>query len=149
MFFALAIYIMIYDLCTFFPASLSPHSNPESLIMQQDQNERPLPSHTYSVLSRGNPAHTTSLTHQQLQEAHAKHYHPSNAMFLVRFNHFIFFHCLSLKSFGQFPCLSQFFESLNIKQDTLYYTTGNNLSRFSNVMQIQPFQSLLVIRNGR
>ncbi|KAK3768289.1 hypothetical protein RRG08_031081 [Elysia crispata] len=56
---------------------------PESLIMPEDQNEQLLPSHTYSVLSRGNPAHTTSLTHQQLQEAHAKHYHPSNAMFFT------------------------------------------------------------------
>ena len=38
--------------------------------------------------------------------AAARRYHPSNARFLVWFNLFIFFHCLSLKSFRQFPCLS-------------------------------------------
>ncbi|KAK3691943.1 hypothetical protein RRG08_021868 [Elysia crispata] len=51
----------------------------QSLIIKVDQNKRPLPSHTYSILSRGDPAHTTSLTQQQLQDAHAKLYHPRNA----------------------------------------------------------------------
>ncbi|KAK3787570.1 hypothetical protein RRG08_025901 [Elysia crispata] len=49
--------------------------------MQEVLNERLLPSHTYSVLSRGDPAQTASLTHQELQDAHAKCYHPSNARF--------------------------------------------------------------------
>ncbi|KAK3769339.1 hypothetical protein RRG08_008832 [Elysia crispata] len=46
-------------------------------ILIEDQNNRLLPSHTYSVLSRGDPAHTTSLSHQQLQDAHAKRITPA------------------------------------------------------------------------
>ncbi|KAK3790231.1 hypothetical protein RRG08_027445 [Elysia crispata] len=49
--------------------------NPESLILQETQNEL-LPSHTYGVLSRGDVAHIISLTHQQLQDLHAEHYDP-------------------------------------------------------------------------
>ncbi|KAK3691944.1 hypothetical protein RRG08_021869 [Elysia crispata] len=44
--------------------------NPEILIMQEAENE-PLPSHTYSDLSRAHP----------LQEAHAKCYLAGNARF--------------------------------------------------------------------
>ncbi|KAK3790235.1 hypothetical protein RRG08_066704 [Elysia crispata] len=47
------------------------NTHPESLIIQEAQNGL-LPSHTYGVFPRGDPAHITSLTHQQLQEAHAK-----------------------------------------------------------------------------
>ncbi|KAK3773870.1 hypothetical protein RRG08_047644 [Elysia crispata] len=55
--------------------------HPESLIIQEAQNGL-LPSHTYGVLPRGDLTHITSLTHQQLQEAHAKHLCPSYASFL-------------------------------------------------------------------
>ena len=79
--------------------------------------------------------------------AAAKRYNPSNARFLVWFNLFIFFHCLSLKSFRQFPCLSPNFWLIE-HQIRYVITTGNNLSRYSNVMQIQSFQSFyLLVKN--
>lgn len=57
-------------------------SNPQSLYMQEALNAL-LPSHTYGVVSGGDPKHITSLTHKQLQDFHAKHYHPSNARFFT------------------------------------------------------------------
>ncbi|GFS14839.1 presequence protease, mitochondrial [Elysia marginata] len=57
-------------------------SNSQSLYMQEALNEL-LPSHTYGVVSGGDPTHITSLTHEQLRDFHAKHYHPSNARFFT------------------------------------------------------------------
>ncbi|KAK3769391.1 hypothetical protein RRG08_029019 [Elysia crispata] len=57
-------------------------SNSQSLYMQEALNEL-LPSHTYGVVSGGDPAHITSLTYKQLRDFHAKHYHPSNARFFT------------------------------------------------------------------
>ncbi|GFN99728.1 presequence protease, mitochondrial [Plakobranchus ocellatus] len=57
-------------------------SNSQSLYLQEALNCL-LPSHTYGVVSGGDPAHITSLTHQQLRDFHAKHYHPSNARFFT------------------------------------------------------------------
>ncbi|XP_059165044.1 presequence protease, mitochondrial-like [Physella acuta] len=42
-----------------------------------------LPSHTYGVVSGGDPAHIPELTYQQLKEFHSTHYHPSNARFFT------------------------------------------------------------------
>ncbi|XP_012252583.2 presequence protease, mitochondrial [Athalia rosae] len=40
-----------------------------------------LPSHTYSVISGGDPLVIPQLTHEDLVNFHAKYYHPSNARF--------------------------------------------------------------------
>ncbi|OXU19286.1 hypothetical protein TSAR_002748 [Trichomalopsis sarcophagae] len=40
-----------------------------------------LPSHTYSVISGGDPLEIPKLEHQDLVNFHATHYHPSNARF--------------------------------------------------------------------
>lgn len=40
-----------------------------------------LPSHTYSVISGGDPLHIPNLTYKKLKEFHTTYYHPSNARF--------------------------------------------------------------------
>lgn len=52
----------------------------QRLFMQKLQNGL-LPSHTYGVVSGGDPLSIPSLTWQQLKDFHAYHYHPSNARF--------------------------------------------------------------------
>ena len=79
------IMVGLYSLCFFIQCEsispfVPPQSNPQSLYMQEALNQL-LPSHTYGVVSGGDPAHITSLTHKQLKDFHAKHYHPSNARF--------------------------------------------------------------------
>ncbi|PIK37344.1 putative presequence protease, mitochondrial [Apostichopus japonicus] len=55
-------------------------SSPDQLYAVHCQNKL-LPSHTYSYNSGGNPNDILNLTHEQLREFHATHYHPSNARF--------------------------------------------------------------------
>ncbi|XP_035826011.1 presequence protease, mitochondrial isoform X2 [Aplysia californica] len=57
-------------------------SNPQSTYMQEALNSL-LPSHTYGVVSGGDPAHIPELTYEQLKQFHATHYHPSNAKFFT------------------------------------------------------------------
>ncbi|CAL4121780.1 unnamed protein product, partial [Meganyctiphanes norvegica] len=52
----------------------------QQLFMQKLQNGL-LPSHTYGVVSGGDPLCILDLTWQQLRDFHAYHYHPSNARF--------------------------------------------------------------------
>lgn len=40
-----------------------------------------LPSHTYGVISGGDPLHIPQLTYEKLKEFHSRYYHPSNARF--------------------------------------------------------------------
>lgn len=40
-----------------------------------------LPSHTYGVISGGDPLHIPELTYEKLKEFHSRYYHPSNARF--------------------------------------------------------------------
>ncbi|XP_041374420.1 presequence protease, mitochondrial-like isoform X2 [Gigantopelta aegis] len=42
-----------------------------------------LPSHTYGVVSGGDPAHIPNLTWEQLKDFHQTHYHPSNSRFFT------------------------------------------------------------------
>ncbi|XP_071541683.1 presequence protease, mitochondrial-like [Panulirus ornatus] len=52
----------------------------QQLFMQKLQNGL-FPSHTYGVVSGGDPLSIPQLTWQQLKDFHAYHYHPSNARF--------------------------------------------------------------------
>lgn len=54
----------------------------QRLFMQKLQNGL-LPSHTYGVVSGGDPLCIPQLTWEQLKEFHAYHYHPSNAHFFT------------------------------------------------------------------
>jgi hypothetical protein len=60
---------------------LSVQSNPQQLFYERLQNLL-LPSHTYGVVSGGDPAYIPDLTWKKLKEFHSHHYHPSNARFL-------------------------------------------------------------------
>ncbi|KAH3747802.1 hypothetical protein DPMN_182234 [Dreissena polymorpha] len=53
-------------------------SSQQSIFCEAVQN-RLLPSHTYGVVSGGDPACIPDLTWQQLKHFHQTHYHPSNA----------------------------------------------------------------------
>jgi len=53
-------------------------SSQQNLFCEAVQNKL-LPSHTYGVVSGGDPANIPDLTWQQLKEFHKTHYHPSNA----------------------------------------------------------------------
>lgn len=55
-------------------------SNPESLFATHYQNLL-LPSHTYGVVSGGDPLVIPKLTWEQLKDFHRTHYHPSNSKF--------------------------------------------------------------------
>ncbi|CAL1536313.1 unnamed protein product [Lymnaea stagnalis] len=57
-------------------------SNSQSIYSQKALNSL-LPSHTYGVVSGGDPEHIPELTYQQLKDFHATHYHPSNAKFFT------------------------------------------------------------------
>lgn len=57
-------------------------SDSQSLYCQAVQNQL-LPSHTYGVVSGGDPPKITDLTWQHLKNFHASHYHPSNARFFT------------------------------------------------------------------
>ncbi|KAI8776058.1 presequence protease, mitochondrial [Biomphalaria glabrata] len=57
-------------------------SNSQNIYSQQALNSL-LPSHTYGVVSGGDPAEIVNLTHEQLKKFHASHYHPSNAKFFT------------------------------------------------------------------
>lgn len=59
---------------------LSLQSNPQQLFYERLQNLL-LPSHTYGVVSGGDPAHIPDLTWKKLKDFHTHHYHPSNARF--------------------------------------------------------------------
>ncbi|KAK3854782.1 hypothetical protein Pcinc_038757 [Petrolisthes cinctipes] len=54
----------------------------QRLFMQKLQNGL-LPSHTYGVVSGGDPLAIPQLTWEQLRHFHAYHYHPSNAHFFT------------------------------------------------------------------
>ncbi|XP_063878942.1 presequence protease, mitochondrial-like [Scylla paramamosain] len=54
----------------------------QRLFMQKLQNGV-LPSHTYGVVSGGDPLVIPKLTWEQLKQFHAYHYHPSNAHFFT------------------------------------------------------------------
>ncbi|KAI0212017.1 Presequence protease, mitochondrial [Lamellibrachia satsuma] len=55
-------------------------SNSQNLFAQKAQNLL-YPSHTYSVVSGGDPLAIPDLTWQQLRDFHKSHYHPSNSRF--------------------------------------------------------------------
>ncbi|CAH1789315.1 unnamed protein product [Owenia fusiformis] len=55
-------------------------SNPQHLFCEAVQNHL-MPSHTYSVVSGGDPIHIPDLTWSHLKDFHASHYHPSNSRF--------------------------------------------------------------------
>ncbi|XP_074650710.1 presequence protease, mitochondrial-like isoform X2 [Tubulanus polymorphus] len=55
-------------------------SNPQNLFAEAVQNHL-LPSHTYGVVSGGDPVHIPDLTWQQLKDFHSRYYHPSNSQF--------------------------------------------------------------------
>ncbi|XP_064646562.1 presequence protease, mitochondrial-like isoform X1 [Lineus longissimus] len=57
-------------------------SNPQYHYAQSLQNKL-FPSHTYSVVSGGDPICIPDLTWDQLKEFHARHYHPSNSKFFT------------------------------------------------------------------
>lgn len=52
-------------------------------IYQQALENRLLPSHTYGVVSGGDPEDIPDLTWKKLKEFHTTHYHPSNARFFT------------------------------------------------------------------
>ncbi|ELU02149.1 hypothetical protein CAPTEDRAFT_179632 [Capitella teleta] len=54
----------------------------QQLFAQKLQNLL-LPSHTYSVVSGGDPIDIPNLSWQQLKDFHASHYHPSNSRFFT------------------------------------------------------------------
>ncbi|XP_054263148.1 presequence protease, mitochondrial-like isoform X1 [Macrosteles quadrilineatus] len=65
-----------------------------------------LPSHTYSVISGGDPLHIPQLTYKQLKDFHARYYHPSNARFysygnFSLINHLKFVNEAYLKNYGK------------------------------------------------
>ncbi|XP_046428314.1 presequence protease, mitochondrial [Neodiprion fabricii] len=66
-----------------------------------------LPSHTYAVISGGDPLVIPQLTHQDLVNFHAKYYHPSNARFF---------------SYGNFPL-----------EDHLRFVNDEYLCKFDHV----------------
>ncbi|MBE2294403.1 MAG: insulinase family protein [Phycisphaerales bacterium] len=51
--------------------------------LSQELQQRLFPTITYHYNSGGDPEVIPSLTHQQLKTFHARHYHPSNAIFLT------------------------------------------------------------------
>ncbi|CAC5412633.1 PITRM1 [Mytilus coruscus] len=55
-------------------------SNKDNIYCQAVENEL-LPSHTYGVVSGGEPSKITDLTWEHLKNFHASHYHPSNSRF--------------------------------------------------------------------
>ncbi|KAH9523809.1 Presequence protease, mitochondrial [Bulinus truncatus] len=57
-------------------------SNSQNIYSQEALNSL-LPSHTYGVVSGGDPAEIVNLTYEKLKEFHASHYHPSNAKFFT------------------------------------------------------------------
>ncbi|KAK6166270.1 hypothetical protein SNE40_023007 [Patella caerulea] len=57
-------------------------SSSRSIYTQEAYNKL-LPSHTYGVVSGGDPKYITDLTWQQLKDFHASHYHPSNSRFFT------------------------------------------------------------------
>ncbi|SCZ62966.1 insulinase family protein [Thiohalomonas denitrificans] len=57
-------------------------SSPVSTLYQT-LTEHLFPTITYHYNSGGDPAHIPDLTHEQLKAFHARHYHPSNAIFLT------------------------------------------------------------------
>ncbi|KAK3104887.1 hypothetical protein FSP39_012452 [Pinctada imbricata] len=57
-------------------------SNAQDIYRQAAQNKL-LPSHTYGVVSGGDPKAITDLTWDHLKNFHATHYHPSNAKFMT------------------------------------------------------------------
>ncbi|XP_048237962.1 presequence protease, mitochondrial-like isoform X1 [Haliotis rufescens] len=65
------------------------------------------PSHTYGVVSGGDPAYIPDLTWQQLKDFHATHYHPSNSRFFT---------------YGSFPL-----------ENHLEYINTNYLQHFSRI----------------
>lgn len=70
----------------------------------QDMQTALFPSNTYHYNSGGEPVDIPELTHQQLKDFHARHYHPSNALFMTYGNfpveeHQAQFDELALKSF--------------------------------------------------
>ncbi|XP_046665793.1 presequence protease, mitochondrial [Homalodisca vitripennis] len=65
-----------------------------------------LPSHTYSVISGGDPLHIPQLTYDQLKAFHAQYYHPSNARFysygnFSLINHLKFINDNYLRNYGK------------------------------------------------
>ena len=71
-------------------------SNPQQLFSEINQNLL-LPSHTYGIVSGGDPVHIPDLTWEELKAFHTKHYHPSNSRFYT---------------YGNFP-LDQHLELIN------------------------------------
>lgn len=64
-----------------------------------------LPSHTYGVISGGDPLHIPQLTYEQLKAFHSQYYHPSNARFfsygnLPLANHLKFVNNAYLQNYG-------------------------------------------------
>lgn len=57
-------------------------SNSQNIYQQALENKL-LPSHTYGVVSGGDPQDIPDLTWKNLKEFHHSHYHPSNARFLT------------------------------------------------------------------
>ncbi|MDX1655957.1 MAG: insulinase family protein, partial [Candidatus Competibacteraceae bacterium] len=57
-------------------------SSPISTLAQTLQSYL-FPTTTYHHNSGGNPARIPDLTHEQLKQFHARHYHPSNALFMT------------------------------------------------------------------
>lgn len=52
-------------------------------ILNESLNKYLFPTTTYHHNSGGDPAHIPDLTHEALKAFHAKHYHPSNAVFMT------------------------------------------------------------------
>ncbi|XP_075219199.1 presequence protease, mitochondrial [Lycorma delicatula] len=76
-----------------------------------------LPSHTYSVVSGGDPLEIPKLTYEALKEFHRNHYHPSNAKFY---------------SYGNFPLK----DTLKFINDQYLASYGKIENRYWNETQV-------------
>ncbi|XP_052814769.1 presequence protease, mitochondrial-like [Mya arenaria] len=81
-------------------------SSQQNIFAEAVQNKL-LPSHTYGVVSGGDPAYIPDLTWTQLKDFHKTHYHPSNARFYT---------------YGNFPL-----------EDHLQYINDNYLQNFEAI----------------
>lgn len=82
-------------------------SNAQQLFAEKNQNLI-LPSHTYGVVSGGDPLHIPDLTWENLRAFHKKYYHPSNSRFYTYGNfplerHLELIEEQALKKFSSIP----------------------------------------------
>lgn len=75
-------------------------------IFSESVMNKMLPSHTYSVISGGDPLHIPQLSYEQLKQFHSQFYHPSNARFYSYGNfplreHLRFINDSYLKQYGK------------------------------------------------